>query len=197
MLGLSDGDASWPQALKRSISGRLAARVKLAPFPKSNFCEGLGIRGCFLSHDGCVLGYLAAVIAQGYIHEDISAGCAETHHQGFGILAGFAALFGGVDAWGMNAKVKSLIVESGHGVANDLVGEFADRFTHKIVVGFRHCDSGQAAGELHGRREVDIKDDSAFNLTGECDFGGDSFAPVGSLFHAEILDRNRRLQTLG
>src|ERR1039458_9305397 len=80
-----------------------------------------------LSRDGRALRCLAAVVAQRHIHEDISTGRIATHHQSFGVFRAFAPLFGGVQGWRMNVKVKSLVVERSDGVANDLVRQLTDR----------------------------------------------------------------------
>ena len=50
-----------------------------------------------------------------------------------------------------NVKVESLIVERGDGIANDLVGQFADRLAHQVFVGLGYFDAGQTAGELHAQ----------------------------------------------
>ncbi len=94
-------------------------------------------------------------------------------------------------------EVKSLVVERGDGVANDLVGQFTDRFAYQIGVGFGDFDASQTTGELHRGFKVDIKNDPAFDLTHQANLGRDSFSPVRFLFHAEVLDGNGRVQCLG
>src|ERR1035437_10035227 len=79
-----------------------------------------------LTRDGRALRRLAAVMAQRHIHEDISTGSIETHHQSFGVFRAFAPLFGGVQGGGMNVKVKSLVVERSDGITNDLVRQLTD-----------------------------------------------------------------------
>src|SRR5260370_29478387 len=111
-----------------------------------------------LSRDRSPFRRPAAVIAQSHIHEDVSAGSAETHHQGFCVFTAFAALLGSVQGWWTNVKVESLIVECGDGVANDLVGQLTDRLAHQIVA-LGYFDSGQAGGKLHRRSQVHIKND--------------------------------------
>src|SRR5260370_36304527 len=76
---------------------------------------------------------LAAVVAQRHIHEDVSAGSTEAHHQTFGVFTAFAPLFGTVQGWRMNMKAKSLVVERTHGAANDLVCQFAYRLAYQVV----------------------------------------------------------------
>src|SRR3981081_1455057 len=87
---------------------------------------------CFLSRDGGPLRRPAAVVAQGHIHENASAGSIEAHYQGFSVFTALAALFGRVQGWWPNVKMESLVVERGNGVANDLVGQLTDRLAHQI-----------------------------------------------------------------
>src|ERR1700686_4681592 len=103
-----------------------------------------------LSRDGSPFRRPAAMVAQRYVHEDISAGSAEAHHQGFRVLTAFAALLRSVQSWWTNVKVESLVVERGDGVSNDLVGQLADRLAHQIVA-LGYFDTGQTGGELHRR----------------------------------------------
>src|SRR5882672_7268574 len=95
-----------------------------------------------------------AVVAQRHIHEDVSAGRAEAHHEGFRVFTAFAALLGSVQGWWTNVKVKSLVIECSDGVANDLVSQLTDRLAHQIV-GLGYFDAGQTGGKLHRRSQVD------------------------------------------
>src|SRR5208282_6413910 len=127
---------------------------------------------------GCCGGFhLAAQVAQRYVHEDISAGSIEAEHQGFGVFTAFAALLGSVLGGRMNTKVKSLVVERGDGVANDLVGQLTDRLPDQIFAGVGSFDSGETAGELHGGSLVGIENDPAFDFAREANLGSDAFAP--------------------
>src|ERR1700704_778133 len=103
-----------------------------------------------LSRDRSPFRRPATVIAQRHIHEDVSAGSAEAHHQGFRVFTAFAALLGSVQGWRTNVKVKSLVVERGDGVANDLVSQLTDRLADQIVA-LGYFDARQTGGELHRR----------------------------------------------
>src|SRR6266403_170238 len=96
-----------------------------------------------LSRDRSPFRRPAAMIAERHIHEDVSAGRAESHHQGFRVFTAFAALLGSVQCWRTNVKVESLVVERGDGVPNDLVSQLTDRLAYQIV-GLGYFDAGQA-----------------------------------------------------
>src|ERR1700687_3957013 len=148
-----------------------------------------------LSRDRSPFRSPAAMVAQRHVHEDVSAGSAEAHHQSFSVFTAFAALLGSVQGWWTNVKMESLVVERGDGVANDLVGQFTDRLAYQIV-GLGYFNAGQTGGELHRRSQVDIKNNSPFNLAREANLGSDPFPPVRLFFHAQVLDGNGRLQPL-
>src|ERR1035438_4443852 len=112
----------------------------------------------FLPDDSRAFQRPAGVVAQRHIHEDFSAGSIEAHHHRFGVFTAFAALLGSVQGWGTNMKVKSLVVERGDSVANDLVGQLTDRFAYQIVA-LGDFDARQKSGELHRRPRVRIKND--------------------------------------
>src|SRR6202795_3976275 len=95
-----------------------------------------------LSRDRSPFRRPAAVVAQRHVHEDVSAGRAEAHHQGFCVFTAFAALLGSVQSWWTNVKVESLVVERGDGVANDLVSQLTDRLAHQIV-GLGYSETGR------------------------------------------------------
>src|SRR5208282_6777877 len=95
----------------------------------------------------------------------------------------------------MNVKVESLIVERSDGIANDLVRQLTDRLAYQIV-GRGYFHARQPVGELHRRLEVHIKNDPAFDLAHQANFGRDPFSPVRLFFHAQVLDGNGRLQPL-
>ena len=76
---------------------------------------------CFLP-GGCGSFHPTAVVAKSHVHEDFPAGGVETHYQGFGIFAALTALIVRMLGGGADVKVESLIVESGDGIADDLVG---------------------------------------------------------------------------
>src|ERR1700704_3027896 len=137
-----------------------------------------------LSRDRSPFRRPATVIAQRHIHEDVSAGSAEAHHQGFSVLTAFAALLGSVQGWWTNVKVESLVVECGDGVANDLVSQLTDRLAHQIV-GLGYFDPRRAGGDSHRRSQVHIKNDPPFNLAREANLGSDPLPPVRLLFHAQ------------
>src|ERR1039458_5204579 len=84
----------------------------------------------FLPHDRRAFQRPTGVVAQRHIHKDFSAGSIEAHHHRFGVFTAFAALLGSVQGWGTNMKVKSLVVERGDSVANDLIGQLTDRFAY-------------------------------------------------------------------
>src|SRR5208282_2171135 len=136
------------------------------------------------------------VIPQGHVHEDISSRSIEAHHQRFSIFATFAAFLGGVQRGRTNVKVESLIVERGNGISNNLVGQLAHRLPHQFFVGFGHCNSRQTAGESERRSQVDIENDSPFDLARQVNFGSDPLPPVRLFFHAQVLDGNRRSEPL-
>src|SRR6202521_6393397 len=148
-----------------------------------------------LSRDRSPFRRPAAVMAQGHIHEDVSAGRVEAHHKRFSVFTAYAALLGRVQGWWTNVKVESLVVERGDGVANDLVGQLTDCLAYQIV-GLGYFDAGQTGGELHRRSQVDIKNDPPFDLARQANLGRDPFAPVRLFFHAQVLDGNGRLQPL-
>src|ERR1700687_5088983 len=148
-----------------------------------------------LSRDRSPFRSPAAMVAQRHVHEDVSAGSAEAHHQSFSVFTAFAALLGSVQGWRTNVKMESLVVERGDGVANDLVRQLTDRLAHQLVA-LGYFDTGQTGGELHRRAQVHIKNDPPFNLAREANLGSDSFPPVRLLFHAQVLNGNRRLQPL-
>ena len=107
-------------------------------------------RGFSLRPHGRVIGHSPLVIAQRDIHEDISAGGLEADHQRFCVFTGFVALLGGVQERWMNAEMKSLVVERGDGVADDLVGQFKDRFLDQLI-GFGQFGARIVAGDLARR----------------------------------------------
>src|SRR5260370_38380763 len=86
-----------------------------------------------LSRDRSPFRRPAAVVAQCHIHEDVSAGRAEAHHQGFCVFTAFAALLGGVQGGWTNVKVESLVVGRGDGVPNDLVSRLRTPLAHQMV----------------------------------------------------------------
>jgi len=93
-------------------------------------------------------------------------------------------------------EVKAFVIEGGDGVANDLVGEFADRFARQSLIGLGDFNSGQTAGELQCCPKLDIKNDPPFDLAREANFGSDSVPPVRLFFHSQVLDENGRPQPL-
>src|SRR3979490_1108438 len=130
-----------------------------------------------LSRDRSPFRRPATVIAQRHIHEDVSAGSAEAHHQGFRVLTALAALVGSVQGWWTNVKVESLVVECGDGVANDLVSQLTDRpAPHILPLGY--FDAGETGGKLHRGSQVHIKNDPPFDLAREANLGSDPFPPV-------------------
>src|SRR3981081_4935284 len=110
---------------------------------------------CFLSRDGRPLRRAAAVVAQGHIHENASAGSIEAHYQGFSVFTALAALLGRVQGWWPNVKMESLIVERGDGVANDLIGQLTDRLAHQIVA-LGYFDAGETGGKRARGAAVNI-----------------------------------------
>src|ERR1700684_3153096 len=77
----------------------------------------------------------AAMIAQRHIHKNVSAGSLETHHQGLGVFTPLASLLRGVQRRRPHVKVKTLVVERGDGVADNLIGKLADGLAYEFVVG--------------------------------------------------------------
>src|SRR5580658_10913292 len=119
------------------------------------------------------------MVAQGYIHKNISTGSLEAHDERFRVFTAFASLLGGMHCGRPNVEMKSLIIQRGDGIADDLVGELADRLAYKLVIGLGDLDARQAASQLCRGWLVHIKNYSPFDLAGEANLGGDSLPPVG------------------
>ena len=69
---------------------------------------------------------------------------------------------------GMHAEVKSLVIQGGDRIADDLVRQFAHGFPHQIV-GLGQFGAGEAAGHTYRRSRSEIEDNPAFDVTSERD----------------------------
>ena len=91
--------------------------------------------------------------------------------------------------------MKALVVQRGHGVANDLVREFAHRFPHQIV-GFRQFGAGKVACDLRSRLGREVENDSSFNVASEFDHRGNTLAAISHRLHGEVSNRHGGFQAL-
>ena len=85
------------------------------------------------------------MVTQRNIHEHAAPGSFKAEYKGFGIGGAPGAPVGGMQFGRMNAEMKSLVVEAGHGVPDNLVSEFTDGFIHQAI-GFGQFDSSKLAG---------------------------------------------------
>src|SRR5713226_5584851 len=69
-------------------------------------------------------------IVHGDIQVNLSARCLDANHKSFGVGAACQSRFIHVDFWRKHFKMKSLVVEQRHGIADDHVRHFANRFFH-------------------------------------------------------------------
>ena len=91
--------------------------------------------------------------------KSVADGGFEADDQRFGVLAALGAVLGGVQHRRMHAEMESLIVERGDGVADYLVGQFANGFAHQFI-GFGQFGAGELAGHAHRGFRIEIEDDS-------------------------------------
>src|SRR6266436_107637 len=144
----------------------------------------------------CVAFFAAAMqIVHGNIQVDLSAGRFDADHQRFRVGAACQARFIHVDFWRKHFKMKSLVVEQRHRIADDHVRHFANRFFHHLLAGFnfRAC---KLAGHFHRHFLREVENHAAFNIALDGDERGDTFAAIGILVHREVHDIRGRLQRL-
>src|SRR6266513_3625970 len=129
------------------------------------------------------------------VHIDIPAGGLDTNHQRFRVGAASQPGFVHVNLRREHFKVKSLIVQQRHGIADDHVSHLAHRLPHHLFAGHNFCPRELARHlQSHFRRE--IENDAPFDVSLDGDERRDPLAAIRLLVHFEVHNFRRRLQRL-
>ena len=133
-------------------------------------------------------------------HRDVEIGEAAGSFYGddhrFRVGAAREAFFIHVNFRRIDLETKTLVVEKRDGIADDHVGEFADRFANDLVA-FLNFASREMAGHFHGDFRRKIENDAAFDIALDGDKSGDAFAAIGVLVHGKVENFGRRLNKFG
>src|SRR5258708_1584730 len=134
-------------------------------------------------------------VVHGNVQVNFSAGRLDANHQSFRVRAARQPCFVHVDFRRKHFKMKSLVVQQRHRIADDHVGHLTNRFFHHLLSGFdfRAC---KLAGHFHRHFLREIENHASFNIALDGDQRGDTFAAIGILIHREVHDIRGRLQRL-
>src|SRR5215469_17731087 len=125
-------------------------------------CRRVIFASLFAGYGGA-LSLTAAVIAQGDVHKDVASDGLKADHQGFGVFASARTVVGGVEHWGMDAEVEALVVQRSDGIADGLVGHFANGLTDQFVR-LRNFGAGEVGGDAPGSTGIEVEDDPALDV---------------------------------
>src|SRR5215470_163117 len=125
--------------------------------------------------DGVALGTAAVEIVHGDVEIDFATGSLDAENHGFGVYAAGEAGFAHVNFRRKDLEAKTLVVEQGDAVADDHVGEFADRFANSLFA-LREFGAGKLAGNAHGDLGCEVENHAPFDVALDGNERGDALA---------------------
>src|SRR5260370_36242716 len=134
-------------------------------------------------------------IVHSNVQVDIPAGCLDTNYQRFRVGGAGQAGFVHVNFRRENFKVKSLIVQKRHGIADDHACHLAHRLPHHLLAG-RNFRPRELAGHLQGHFRREIENNAPFDVSLDGDERRDPLAAIRLLVHFQVHNFRRRLQRL-